>query len=253
MTQSRQHGVAVLCTLCLVIFSGSFGSIEDISHQEVSFKQAGIINQPYQENLVLETNETDGEFISEIGTLQILEANLRALTNPTHHPIQVYDLQENHNHTYQNDEDSEESDLVLSDWQNAIIRGNDDHSFHSKSNNHHHHENKHEDETSAKSRSHHDHGHRRNKSNSNHNHGHTQNHEDEAGTKSDSPHDHGHNDKHEESNSHDENVHSHSHEDETSTKSLPTSVWLTSLASICVISLVGVAAVAAIPQLQGPH
>ena len=90
MTQSRQHGVAVLCTFCLVICSGSFGSIEDISHQDVSFKQAGIINQPYQENLVLETNETDGEFISEIGTLQILEANLRALTNPTHHTIKVY-------------------------------------------------------------------------------------------------------------------------------------------------------------------
>ena len=49
MSKSRQHGVAVLCTFCLFICSGSFGNIEDISHQEVSF------NQAYKENLVSET------------------------------------------------------------------------------------------------------------------------------------------------------------------------------------------------------
>ena len=48
-----------------------------------------------------------------------------------------------------------------------------------------------------------------------------------------------------------DNGHNHSH-DKTlaTTKSLPTSTWLTSLSSICVISLVGLTV---IPVLKGPH
>ena len=70
--------------------------------------------------------------------------------------------------------------------------------------------------------------------------GQSHNHEDKTRSKSRIHHDHGQ---------------SHNHEDETlsNTQSLPTSVWLASIASIIVISLVGLGAVAAIPLLQGPH
>ena len=67
------------------------------------------------------------------------------------------------------------------------------------------------------------------------------NHKEDSSTKASNDNNHGH---------------SHEHEDQTpskSTKSLSTSVWLTSLGSICVISLVGLVAVAAIPLLKGPH
>ena len=47
--------------------------------------------------------------------------------------------------------------------------------------------------------------------------------------------------------------HNHGVETQSIKKSLTTSVWLTSFASICVISLVGLASVAAIPLLKGPH
>ena len=75
-TQSRQHGLAVLCTFCFLFCAESDGNIEDIYQQEVSFYQN-------QDNHVSETNETDVEFIPEIGTIEILDAKLRVLTKPS--------------------------------------------------------------------------------------------------------------------------------------------------------------------------
>ena len=69
----------------------------------------------------------------------------------------------------------------------------------------------------------------------------------------DHDHTHSHYNKNQPTQKNDEDTPTISDSNEHSKKALSWTVWLTSLGSICVISVLGLVAVAAIPLLQGPH